>query len=460
MVEDVTLARRSEAELAHRATHDALTGLPNRDLLLTRIGEGLAADVPVAVVFLDLDGFKDVNDSLGHDAGDRLLHTVAHRLDAVRRPGDTLARLGGDEFVLCCPDCGDAEQVRSVAARMLAALDTPLSLGDRVVEVGGSIGIAVGRARDDVTPMLLLRDADTALYAAKEQGRSRAVLFTPALRERDERRRRLQADLAAVLRSGTGLCLEYQPVADAATGRLVTCEALVRWDHPSDGRLMPDDFLPLAADKGLLPLLDRWVLDEACRAAAQWPDQGGPPAVAVNISPQTIADECVVEWVRDACARSGLAPQHLLVELTETAVIARPAETSRVLAGLRAMGVRVALDDFGTGYSSLSHLRDLPVDVVKIDRSFTGGTSRSGRDAAIVHSIADLATALGATLVAEGVETQEQRDAVVAAGCRLLQGWFVSRPLAPQPLAALFATKQVLPPSPRGSSDVPLRSPG
>ncbi len=459
MVEDVTAARRSALELDHRATHDVLTGLPNRALLLSRIEQALAVpDAAVAVVFLDLDGFKEVNDSLGHDAGDELLHTVAQRLDAVRRPGDTLARLGGDEFVLCCPGCERPDQARAVADRMLGALTTPLTVADRVVDVGGSIGVAIGRASEGATPLLLLRDADTALYSAKGQGRGRAVVFEPALRERDERRRRLQADLAAELRGGSGLLLEYQPVEDAGTGRLVACEALVRWQHPVDGRLAPDAFLGLAADKGLLPQLDAWVLEHACTAAASWSTHAGPVSVAVNVTPQTIASPGLVERVRRTCEAAGLPPDRLVVELTETAVLERPQETSAALAGLRAMGVRIALDDFGTGYSSLSHLRDLPVDVVKVDRSFTRGAVRSDRDAAIVRATADLAQALGATLVAEGVETVEDREAVVAAGCQQLQGWYVSRPLAPEVVAALLASRPLLPPTPRTSPDARLRS--
>ena len=459
MVEDVTAARRSAAELDHRATHDALTGLPNRALLLTRIEQALAVpDSSVAVVFLDLDGFKEVNDSLGHDAGDELLHTVAQRLDGVRRPGDTLARLGGDEFVLCCPGCDAPDQARAVAERMLGVLRSPLTVAERVVDVGGSIGVAIGRSGSGATPLLLLRDADTALYSAKGQGRGRAVVFEPALRERDERRRRLQADLVAELRGGSGLLLEYQPVEEAATGRLVACEALIRWEHPVDGRLAPDAFLGLAADKGLLPQLDAWVLEHACAAAASWSTHAGPVSVAVNVTPQTIARPGLVDLVRAACEQADLPPDRLVVELTETAVLERPQETSAALAGLRAMGVRIALDDFGTGYSSLSHLRDLPVDVVKVDRSFTRGAVHSPRDAAIVRATADLASALGATLVAEGVETAGDRDAVVGAGCQQLQGWYVSRPLTQEAAATLLASRPVLPPTPRTSPDARLRS--
>ena len=455
MVEDVTAARRSAAALAHQATHDALTSLPNRALLLHRTAEML--DGPdggaVALLFLDLDGFKEVNDSLGHDAGDVLLCAVAARLDAVRRPADVLARLGGDEFVLCADGVADPARAQDIAERMLDALRQPVLVGDRLVDVRGTVGITLGRGADGATPALLLRDADTALYDAKAAGRDRVAVFVPAMRERDERRRRLQADLAVALRGGSGLRLDLQPIADAATGRITTCEALIRWDHPDDGLLAPGDFLPLAAAKGLLPELDRWVLEESCRTAAGWATAAGPVSVAVNITPVTVRDGDLVAWVEAACARSGLAPERLVVELTETAVVERPAETSRVLAKLRRLGVRIALDDFGTGYSSMSHLRELPVDVVKIDRSFTAGAARNRRDAAIVRATADLAAALGASLVAEGVETEAQRAAVVAAGCTHVQGFHVSRPLPPDEVARLLARQVVAPPAPRGASD-------
>jgi diguanylate cyclase (GGDEF)-like protein/PAS domain S-box-containing protein len=387
MVEDVTQARRSAAELDHRATHDSLTGLPNRALLLSRIGAGLAEPARcVALVFLDLDGFKEVNDSLGHDAGDQLLHTVGRRLDAVRRPGDTLARLGGDEFVLCCPDLEAPEQARAVADRMLAVLRNPLSVADRTVEVGGSIGIALGRARDGATPMLLLRDADTALYAAKAEGRNRAVVFTPALRERDERRRPPAGDLAAALRGGGGLWLAYQPVAEAATGSpRPPARRCVRWEHPDDGALMPDAFLPLAADKGLLPLLDRWVLDEAC--AARRPGRRTPGRCRRGEHhPQTHRGGGVVDWVRAACARHGLCPGPAGRRAHRDGVVTAR-ETSRTRSPACApWGCGWRWTTSAPGYSSLSHLRDLPVDVVKIDRSFTRGAGRSRRDAAIVQA--------------------------------------------------------------------------
>ncbi|MDP3711663.1 MAG: bifunctional diguanylate cyclase/phosphodiesterase [Mycobacteriales bacterium] len=393
----------------------------------------------MGVLFVDLDGFKEVNDSLGHDAGDALLEAVSARLRGVCRAGELLTRLGGDEFVVCLSRLREVGEAERAAARLLAALEEPVAIPGRVVEVSGSCGVAVGSSADGATPGLLLRDADTALYEAKASGRARVVTFEPALRARDERRRRLQADLAEALRTGSGLALVYQPIADATTGELVLAEALLRWQHPVDGALAPGDFLGLAADRGLLPDLDRWVVGRACAQAAEWQRAGLSLAVSVNVTPGSVEDGAVVAWVRDACSATGLDPGRLVIELTETAVVERPQETSVALAALRAMGVRIALDDFGTGYSSMSHLRDLPVDIVKIDRSFTAGTVRSAREAAIVEATTRLALALGATTIAEGVETAAEQAAVIAAGCVMLQGWHIARPLEPAALTLLLA---------------------
>ena len=456
MVEDVTYERLAAAELAHQATHDGLTGMPNRALLLERVTAALAQPGrTVAILFLDLDGFKEVNDSLGHDAGDRLLTIVAGRLDPLRRPGDTLARLGGDEFVLCLPDVPDEAAAVDVAERVLAALRPPVRLPDRTVEVRGSIGVALGTGADGATPILMLRDADTALYAAKNAGRDRVVVFEPAMRERDERRRRLQADLARALDGEPGLHLVFQPIEHAASRRIVAAEALLRWEHPIEGLLLPEEFLPLADARGLLPTLDRWVLHEASRVAASWP---ASVSVTVNMTPGTVAHGSVAAWAADTCESTGLPPRRLVVELTETAVVEHADETSVALSRLRALGVRVALDDFGTGFSSLSLLRDLPVDIVKIDRSFTTGSTSTGRDAAIVRATVDLASALGAELVAEGVEDDAQRAAVAAAGCQNVQGWLVSRPLAPHDLRLLLERDVAQPPLPRSAPDVAVEA--
>jgi diguanylate cyclase (GGDEF)-like protein/PAS domain S-box-containing protein len=436
---DTTRRAAAERDLMHQSRHDALTGLPNRTALHERLAEALAHEGLVGVLFIDLDGFKEVNDSLGHDAGDALLEAVAARLRGGCREGELLARLGGDEFVVCLSRLHHVSEAESAAGRMLAALEEPMVLEGRLVEVSGSCGVAVGRSADGATPGLLLRDADTALYEAKSAGRARLVTFEPALRERDERRRRLQVDLAEALRTGAGLSLVYQPIADASTGELVLAEALLRWQHPVDGALSPGDFLGLAADRGLLPDLDRWVVGRACAQAAEWQRAGLTLAVSVNVTPGSVEDGAVVTWVRHACSATGVDPGRLVIELTETAVVERPQETSAALAALRTMGVRIALDDFGTGYSSMSHLRDLPVDIVKIDRSFTAGTVRSAREAAIVEATTRLAVALGATTIAEGVETAGEQAAVVAAGCAMLQGWHIARPLEPAALAVLMA---------------------
>ncbi len=435
---DMTRRAAAEADLLHQSRHDSLTGLPNRTLLYERLDQALATDSLVGVLFLDLDGFKEVNDSFGHDAGDALLQAVAARLQGVCRDGEVLTRLGGDEFVVCLPHLVDVAAAEDTARRVLEALSEPVELPERVIEIRGSCGVAVGRGPDGATSMLLLRDADTALYEAKAAGRNRAVTFVPALRERDERRRRLQGDLAEALRDGTGLTLHYQPIFDAGSGRIVLAEALIRWQHPTDGMLPPAEFLGHAADCGLLPALDRWVVAKACAQAAEWQRAGFDVSVSVNVTPASVGDGSIVEWVRGACAQTGLAPTRLVIELTETAVVEHPAATSAALTQLRAMGVRVALDDFGTGFSSLSLLRDLPVDIVKIDRSFIAGTVRSGRDAAIVEATVQLAGALGATTIAEGVEEEAEMRAVIASGCEMVQGYFLSRPVEPDAVTLLL----------------------
>jgi diguanylate cyclase (GGDEF)-like protein/PAS domain S-box-containing protein len=452
MLEDVTAERKATADLERQAHVDALTGLPNRTLLHRELAAALQdPGREVAVLFLDLDGFKEVNDSLGHDAGDALLRAVAGRLDHVRRPGDLLARIGGDEFVLCCRGLGDEAQARQVAERVLEALRRPVRLDEVTVDIRGSVGLALGRSGDGATASVLLRDADTALYAAKASGRDRCVVFDPGLRDRDERRRRLQAELKAALAGDGGLRLVFQPIADAATGRIDAVEALLRWDSSSGGPLMPEAVLSLAEGLRMLPELDRWVLEHACQAAASWGPSAGRVRISVNLTPGSLADESLVADVLAACGRAGLPPRRLAIELTETAVVDKPQVASTVLGQLRALGVKVALDDFGSGYSSLSHLRDLPVDVVKIDRSFILGVATSPLDAAIVRATVELAAALGAQVVAEGVQDEVQHAAVLAAGCDLVQGWYVSRPLELADVPAALEPGRVVPPPPRAA---------
>jgi diguanylate cyclase (GGDEF)-like protein/PAS domain S-box-containing protein len=441
---DISRRAAAERELLHQARHDALTGLPNRSVLHDSIGDALADGSRVGLAFLDLDGFKEVNDSLGHEAGDRLLQAVADRLTGVLRPGELLTRLGGDEFVLLVTHATGPEEVVAAAERMLAALGQPVELDDRRVDVRGSCGVVTGRSDEGATAGMLLRDADTALYRAKAEGRGRVVAFQAALRERDERRRALQAALVETLRDGDGLVLHYQPVAVAETGKVLAVEALLRWQHPEEGLLLPGAFLEHAEERGMLPELDHWVVSTAMAQLAAWQRAGLDLTVSINASPASICDGSLVTWVEQACAATGASPTRLVVELTETAVIAQPAAARASLDRLRALGVRVALDDFGTGYSSLSHLRDLPVDVVKVDRSFTAGL-RSPREAAIVEATTRLAGELGAVVVAEGVETPDDLERVVAAGCRLVQGWLIARPVPAEAVPGLLVARVPLP---------------
>ena len=439
---DITERARAERALQRQAREDALTHLPNRTALHESVAAALAGPGLVGLAFLDLDGFKEVNDSLGHEAGDDLLRAVATELRAAVEGDAVLHRLGGDEFVLLMPDAGTEDAAVAEAERLIASLSRTFRLGDRVVEIGASCGVTSGRGVTGVTGSTLLRDADIALYEAKAVRRGGVTAYDPSFRERDERRRRLEGDLARALRGGSGLRLVYQPIADATSGAWALAEALIRWEHPDDGPLPPGDFLPLAASAGLLAELDRWVVLEACAQSARWRGRGLDLTISVNVSPTSLSDGRVAEWVREGCTATGTSPGRLVVELTETAVVEHPAAASVALAELRAMGVRVALDDFGTGFSSLSLLRDLPVDIVKIDRSFIVGST--DRDAAIVQATTGLAEALGLTTVAEGVEDAGVQVAALSAGCSLLQGWHVGMPVDPYELASLM----VLPPLP------------
>ncbi|MGY1602807.1 putative bifunctional diguanylate cyclase/phosphodiesterase [Geodermatophilus sp. SYSU D00815] len=431
-VYDITRRKLAERELAHQAFHDGLTGLANRRLFLDRAEQALrragrTGGAPV-VLCLDLDGFKDVNDSLGHQAGDDLLRAVAARLQQVVRAGDTVARLGGDEFAVLLEDTpsgpADAE---AMADRLLALLARPVDLDGSSVSVGTSIGLVV--AEPDATPDSLLRDGDIAMYRAKAAGRRQWVAFTPGMRTAELERIELERELAGALDGGQ-LSLAYQPVIDLATDRVVGFEALLRWCSPTLGPVGPDRFVPVAEGSGLIVPIGRWVLAEAARTAARWQRAHGTGlTMAVNVSARQLADEAFLGDVERVLVDSGVAPGTLVLEVTETALIADPEAVGRQLAELRRMGLRIALDDFGTGYSSLSWLRAFPVDVLKIDRSFVGLLSGPGQDAAIVHGLVQLGHGLRLEVVAEGVEHEEQRDLLRAEGCDLAQGWLFSAAL-------------------------------
>jgi diguanylate cyclase (GGDEF)-like protein/PAS domain S-box-containing protein len=426
-VEDITEHRRSRDELRRMALTDDLTGLPNRTLLLDRMNVALARQVrepgQVAALFCDLDGFKDVNDTLGHAAGDAVLRDFAARLVGAVRPGDTVARLGGDEFVVLC-GASTADRARAVAARIHASMAEPFRYLERPLYLGASIGIALSRAT--TTAEELLHEADGAMYLAKSHGRGRTEVYDPRLVHADPGRLDLHADLHEALDRGE-LALHYQPKVALRTGRPTGMEALLRWQHASRGPVRPAVFVAVAEETGLMNRLGGWVLREACRQAAAWQHDDvtrGLP-VSVNVSAQQL-ELGLVTLVGEVLADTGLAPSLLLLELTETAMMTDPMASLETLLRLRALGVRISVDDFGTGYSSLAYLQRFPIDELKIDRSFVSRLGVDETDARIVAHIVNLAGALGVDVVAEGVETAEQCAILGDLGCDTAQGFLWS----------------------------------
>ncbi|MGZ4644858.1 MAG: putative bifunctional diguanylate cyclase/phosphodiesterase [Blastococcus sp.] len=422
---DITARVRGEQALAWQATHDELTGLPNRAALLRLIGAALdTADAQgTALLVLDLDGFKTVNDSLGHQLGDALLCQVAGRLVEQVRPGDTVGRLGGDQFVVLAGDC-DSNEAAALGFRLQASFATPFESSGITVPLSASIGVAVSRdgIRD---PHQLLSDADAAMFAAKSSGRDRVHLFSPALR--DAARWRLE--VASRLRADAieQLVVHYQPVVRLDTGEVEGVEALVRWQHPERGLLPPDSFLAVAEETGQVIPITRWLLQETTRRAAEWSAQGLPLRMSVNISARHFSAETLVRDVRVALRDSGLPPDQLVLELTETCVAEDPTRAEDQLTVLRSFGVRVAIDDFGTGWSSLAQLFALPISILKIDRSLLNAAERAaaGESGAVLTAIVGLTRTLGIRSVAEGIETAEHLRMVRAAGCDLAQGWLL-----------------------------------
>ena len=440
---DVTTRRRFEEELAHRALHDPLTGLPNRALFVDRLGHALVrlrrhAD-EVAVLFVDLDRFKLVNDGMGHAVGDAVLLEAASRLSATARAEDTVARFGGDEFTILCENAGE-EEARLVAQRMLTAFAQPFVHDDREFHLSASVGI---RVTGDVaaTPDSLLRDADLALYAAKEHGRARAEVFDSRTRMQGIDPLATEQALRLAIRRGE-LCLHYQPEVDLETSRIVAVEALVRWQHPERGLVPPGEFIPVAEQSGLIVPLGEWVLGEACRQLAAWRRAGAishDVRVAVNVSARQLSDPQLPLTVAAALRSAGLEPAALCVEITESAVIQDAELALANMYAIKRQGVFVALDDFGVGFSSLSQIRELPpVDVIKVDRSFTAGLGRNDSDGAVVTAVLTLARSLGLTAVAEGVETVDQIGLLRGLGCEVGQGFHFSRPRAPDDIEPLL----------------------
>jgi diguanylate cyclase (GGDEF)-like protein len=425
------LVRQKTRELSHQALHDALTGLPNRALVLDRAERMLARAkrepaVVAGALFVDVDGFKHVNDNLGHAAGDRLLQVVGGRLEQAVRGGDTVGRLGGDEFVVLVETRAGQETADRLADRLIAALREPIELGPgrAPFAITASIGVATGQY---ATPDALLRDADLALYAAKNSGKDRYSLFDASMNDDVEGRATLEADLAAAVDEAQ-LYLLYQPILDLRDERVVGVEALVRWRHPVRGVMAPDSFIPLAEESGLIVPIGRWVLEEACRQAAAWAAAGQEIGVSVNVAADQLSRDGFTEDVRRALRTSGLPPSSLMLELTETALMRDVDAGSRHLREIRSMGVRVAIDDFGTGYASLSQLQRMPVDILKVDRAFVAALDDGGHGSDLLEAILGVGRSLSLKVVAEGIEAPEQLAALRDMGCEMAQGFYLGRP--------------------------------
>jgi diguanylate cyclase (GGDEF)-like protein/PAS domain S-box-containing protein len=423
----------AEEQIRHQAMHDALTGLPNRSLLMERLnhwfGRTSRKASTAAVLFLDVDNFKLINDTLGHEAGDRLLVALAERLQTRLRPSDTVARVGGDEFVILCEDLAQEQGALEVVERFARALSEPFSLAGRMRQVNASIGITVTDESSD--PDALIRSADAAMYRAKERGGARYEIFDDGMRERSLRWLETERDLRCAIENRELFNL-YQPIVAAAGGEVVGLEALVRWRHPTRGVVAPAQFIPVAEQTGLILPIGRAVMEQACEHAARW--QPGPEGdglqVAVNLSARQIADPQLLADVEQSLDRSGLEPELLSLEITESVLIDDPDLAQQTLLALKQLGVRLVLDDFGIGYSSLAHIKRYPIDVLKIDRSFVAGLGRDHEDAAIVAAVISMGRALGVGVVAEGVETIEQAEQLRALGCPLVQGYLFARPLS------------------------------
>ena len=441
---DVTKHRRLEQELAHQAFHDSLTGLANQALFRDRVDHAVARisrhAARLAVLFLDLDDFKTVNDSLGHTAGDALLVAVAERLGHCVRDGDTVARLGGDEFAVLVEDLGSEREVTLLADRIIAGLQRPFTLAGREMFIGASIGISLDGPGIDSGQ--LLRNADIAMYTAKRRGRNRSEIFQPAMHVAAVERMEVEASLRKALEAHA-LTLEYQPVVALSTGALTGVEALVRWRHPGRGPIPPSTFIPLAEEAGLIGELGRQVLMAACTQTRRWQLRYPGCAdlkVSVNLSPRQLQADGLIDEVAEALATSGLPPSTLVLEITEGAVMNDAEAAIARLHELKALGVRLAVDDFGTGYSSLSYLQRFPIDILKIDRAFVNEVETRDEQASLVAAIISLARSLRLYAVAEGVETRRQADALKALGCGFAQGYHFARPMPPEALASILET--------------------
>ena len=428
---EIAERRMADQRVVHMAHHDVLTGLPNRTLLTDRVDQAITrahrSASKLALLFLDLDRFKNVNDSLGHAVGDQLLQAVSTRLTACLREEDTAARLGGDEFIISLPDVADASEAARVAARILADLAKPFSVCGHQLPAEASIGIAL-YPDDGDSAQTLMRNADTAMYHAKESGRANYQFFSSQMNERVSRRLSTETSLRRALEHGE-FTLHYQPLIDLATGRIDGAEALARWPQPDHRLVSPAEFIPVAEDTGLIVPLGEWVLREACGQAQAWQARQPGLRIAVNLSARQFRQKNLIGMIEQALCDTGLAPALLELELTEGMLMHHAEDTVQTLARLDEMGVRLAIDDFGTGYSSLSYLKRFPIHTLKIDRSFVQDLSTDPDDAAIVTAIVAMARGLNLNVTAEGVETEAQAAFLRSLSCDLAQGFHFGRPM-------------------------------
>jgi diguanylate cyclase (GGDEF)-like protein len=440
---DVTAARELSHKLARLALHDSLTDVPNRTLLSDRLEQAIMraqrSGSSVALLFIDLDRFKHINDSLGHAIGDELLRSVARRLLACVRSSDTVSRQGGDEFLILLADVAHAHDAAVCADKIIQTLGTPHRIGEHDLRLTASIGIAT-YPDDAADADTLLKNADFAMYQAKYSGRNNYQFFRPEMNANAIERQAVETDLRHAIDRREFL-LNYQPKVNLATGAISGVEALIRWQRPQRGLVQPAQFIPIAEESGLIVHIGRWVLEEACRQARAWMDAGlAPIVIAINISAVELRAKDFLDGVRDILRRSRLEPRFLEIELTETFMLQDWKSTADVLRALKALGVKIALDDFGTGYSSLSFMKLFPIDTLKIDQSFVRDMTSDSDDASIVSAVINMGRSLNMSVVAEGIQTREQLAFLQAHHCPEGQGFYFARPvLAPQ-LASLLSS--------------------
>ena len=447
---DITAQVEAQEALTYQALHDPVTGLANRAALMDRLLQAVAdlegPNHHLALLFVDLDDFKSVNDTLGHGTGDRVLREVGRRLTRISRQGDTVARLGGDEFVLLCTALRAGDDLDLICDRAMRAVSAPLQDGPDDVTVTGSLGVVLTSERG-AEPDQLLQQADIAMYAAKRRGGNRFEVYTPKLRGAAAAGRGVAAELRRAI-DGSELFVLYQPVFDLQDGSILGAEALVRWRHPERGVIPPAEFVPVAERRGLISAIGRFVLNEVCRQIAAWLSAGSCPdqiRIGVNLSGRELQDPGLVENVARTLQRHGIAPKRLVLEITENVLLDELGGALGAIESLAELGVRIALDDFGTGYSTLAHLRQLRTDVLKIDRSFVSQLGGQSRDREIVAAVTGMAHALGMTVVAEGVETEAQRDELTAIGCDAAQGYLFAQPLTADALVAMWEPSGITP---------------